>query len=280
MSIQVIKTEEGGETRSLKVSFSGSSWPVTSREIQFLVMGAGSKDEAFEEILRVSPVSEAGLPRQSVRFDGFEGEGVLKFTVSYEAEEQQNSGSSSSGGDDDDDQISFDSTGGTTHIMTSRKQDKWQKDPDPGGMIGWNGKPNEDAEYAGVDIVTAQLRESYTKTMSYSKLSTSYRRKIAYLTGTVNASTFKGWKKGEVLFLGASFSGVKGEKIAVTFNFAIQQNESGMKLGNGVTVSKNGWDYAWTITKTRMENGKPKVEILNAFVDQVYRYEDFGALKI
>lgn len=278
MSIKVIKTEEGSETRSLRVSLSGSSWPVTSREIQFLVMGANSKDEAFNELLRVSPESEAGLPRQSVRFDGFEGEGVLKFTATYEATEQQDSNSAAE--DDDEEQISFDSTGGTTHIMTSRDQVKWQKEPDPGGMIGWNGKANEDAEYAGVDIVTAQLRESYTKTMRYSQLSTTYRRKIAYLTGTVNNATFKGWKKGEVLFLGASFSGVKGDKIAVTFNFAIQQNESNVELAKGVKVNKNGWDYAWTITKTKMENDRPKVEILNAFVDRVYRYEDFGQLKI
>ena len=85
------------------------------------------------------------------------------------------------------------------------------------------------------------------------------------------------------MFLGASFSGsLSGEFITVTFNFAIQQNERNVEVADGLRVNKRGWEYIWTITETvsEGENKAPRVKIINAIVDQVYRYEDFGKLKL
>ncbi|MGN1367108.1 MAG: hypothetical protein ACI406_17190, partial [Victivallis vadensis] len=89
---------------------------------------------------------------------------------------------------------------------------------------------------------------------------------------------------GEVLFLGASFSGsVSGsELITVTYNFAIQQNEENVPIFDGVRVNKKGWEYLWTISRTVAdpETKANRVEIQNAFVDQVYAQADFGQLKL
>jgi hypothetical protein len=62
--------------------------------------------------------------------------------------------------------------------------------------------------------------------MRVSKLSTSYKKKVAALVGKVNSGTFKGWSAGEVMFLGMSYStpAKKAKKVTVTFNFAIQPN--------------------------------------------------------
>lgn len=283
MSISVIRTEEGSETRTHAFSSGKSVWPVTSREVSFLVMGANSKSEAFDAVLDESPEVEDGLLRKSVRFDGFDSEGVLSFTAVYE--QQTESASAGVGGDSSEEpQMSFDCSGGTAHIVQSRYQQRWKAEPNPGGMIGWNGKPGQEAEYAGVDVVTATMRESYTLQMKPSKLTTAYKRTIANLTGTVNSKSFKGWEAGEVLFLGASFSGAEtgNDRITVTFNFAIQQNESAVPISPELAINKRGWEYIWTITKTVDDpNTKTtKVELVNAFVEQVYPYADFGQLKL
>lgn len=283
MSISVIRTEEGSETRTHAFSSGKSVWPVTSREVSFLVMGANSKSEAFDAVLDESPEVEDGLLRKSVRFDGFDGEGVMSFTAVYE--QQAESGSAGVGGDSSEEpQMSFDCSGGTAHIVRSLNQQKWKTEPNPGGMIGWNGKPGQEAEYAGVDVVTATMRESYTLQMRPSQLTTSYKRMLANLTGKVNSKSFKGWEAGEVLFLGASFSGNQSgsDRITVTFNFAIQQNESAVPISPELAINKRGWEYIWTITKTvdDPETKTTKVELVNAYVEQVYPYEDFGKLKL
>ena len=285
MSISVIRTEEGSETRTHTTNTTSgkSAWPVTSREVSFLVMGANSKSEAFDAVLDASPEVEDGLLRKSVRFDGFDGEGVLSFTAVYE--QQTESASAGAGGDSrEEPQMSFDCSGGTAHIVRSLKQTKHADTPDPDGMIGWNGKNGTEAEYAGVDVVTSTMRESYTVQMRPSQLTTAYKRMLANLTGTVNSKSFKGWEAGEVLFLGASFSGAEtgSERITVTYNFAIQQNETGVKVTDKITKDKKGWEYIWTIPKQVYDEAtkKTKVDVKNVFIEQVYRYEDFGKLKL
>ena len=69
----------------------------------------------------------------------------------------------------------------------------------------------------------------------------------------------------------------KSKMVTVTFNFAIQPNESGAKIG-GKSVSKKGFEYVWAISKTSAVNGSPKVEVEGIYVDQVCEYASFSAL--
>lgn len=282
--IQVIRHEDGSETRSRSVNAvtGETSWPVTSREASYLVLGAESKSAAFAAVLDEAPLEEDGLIRRSVRFENFTGDGAMELTVVYE-EPDETDGGTISRDEESEPELSFDCSSGTKHIVRSLNQKKLYPSPDPGGMIGWNGKTGSDADFAGVDVGTATMRETYTKQMRSADLTTAYKRTIANLTNTVNSTSFKGWEAGEVLFLGASFSGGLAEEfITVTFNFAIQQNERNVEVSDGLHVNKRGWEYIWTITKTvsEGENKAPRVKIINAIVDQVYRYEDFGKLKL
>ena len=282
--IQVIRHEDGSETRSRSVNAvtGETSWPVTSREASYLVLNAESKSAAFAAILDEAPLEEDGLIRRSVRFENFTGDGAMELTVVYEEPDEADDGTISSD-EESEPELSFDCSSGTKHIVRSLNQKKLYPSPDPGGMIGWNGKTGSDADFSGVDVGTATMRETYTKQMRSTDLTTAYKRTIANLTNTVNSTSFMGWEAGEVLFLGASFSGsLSGEFITVTFNFAIQQNERNVEVAEGLRVNKRGWEYIWTITETvsEGENKAPHVKIINAIVDQVYRYEDFGKLKL
>ena len=115
--------------------------------------------------------------------------------------------------------------------------------------------------------------------MRLSRLTTAYKRTVASLVGKVNSSSFKGWSAGEVMFLGMSYStpASGAEKVVVTYNFAIQPNESGVKIGDRM-VSKKGFEYVWAISKTIAANGGPRMQLDGIYVDQVCEYASFSSL--
>jgi len=250
-----------------------------SVEIRYIVFEAADEDTALTAVLGVAAKELNDLPLDSIEIDERCGDQTFKINALYKTEDISSSG----GGDDDDDDedptISFDCGGGSKHLLYSLAQKKVFGDKDPGGAIGWNGKTGDDCEITGVDIPTAQLRETYTVQMRVSKLSTSYNKKVAALVGKVNSGTFKGWSAGEVMFLGMSYStpAKKAKKVTVTFNFAIQPNESKVKVG-GKSVSKKGFEYVWAISKTVANNGTPKMQVEGIYVDQVCEYASFSSL--
>ena len=248
----------------------------TSVEIPYIVFEVSSEEEALTAALAEAPQEYQGLPLDSLEIDTRENDTTFKINATYKAETQ-----SSENDDDDDDSstVSFDCGGGSKHLTHSLKQTKSFGTKDAGGAIGWNGKSGSEMEIAGVDVPTAQLRETYTRTMKLSRISTSFKRNVAALVGKVNSGSFKGWSAGEVMFLGMSYScpAKSSTKVTVTFNFAIQPNESGTNVG-GKSVSKKGFEYVWALSKTSAESGVSKAEVEAIYVDQVCEYASFSAL--
>ena len=250
----------------------------TSIEVQYLVFGVTTEEEALTAVHGKAPAESKGLPLDSIEIDTRETNDTFRVNAIYREEEVD---VGDSGGDDDDETPteSFDCGGGTKHLLYSFGQKKVYGDKDAGGAIGWNGKSGDDCEIAGVDVPTAQLRETYTKPMRVSKLTTAFKRKVAGLVGKVNSGSFKGWNAGEVMFLGMSYStpAKKAKKVTVTFNFAIQPNESGVRIA-GKSVTKKGFEYVWAISKTVASSGSPKLEVEGIYVDQVCEYASFSGL--
>lgn len=250
-----------------------------SVEIRYIVFEAADEDAALTAVLGVAAKELQDLPLDAIEIDERCGDQTFKINALYKDEEDTSSGGGDDDDDDDDPTISFDCGGGSKHLLYSLSQKKVFGDKDPGGAIGWNGKTGDDCEITGVDIPTAQLRETYTVQMRVSKLSTSYKKKVAALVGKVNSGSFKGWSAGEVMFLGMSYStpAKKAKRVTVSFNFAIQPNESKVKVG-GKNVSKKGFEYVWAISKTVANNGTPKMQVEGIYVDQVCEYASFSSL--
>lgn len=247
----------------------------TELSLTFGVSGAATKEEAWGYLYSNIPRVHKGMAFTGARSTGFNDE-MWEFVANY----KKASDSQSDDDGDEEAQISFDCSGGTTHIIKSQGQKKHGTNaPDAGGFIGWNGKTGQDCSIAGTDVVSSTMRESYTKYIRRSRLNTNFKRTLARLTGKVNNSSFKGWSRGEVLFLGANFQGAdKGsEKIGVVYNFAIQENEDEVDVG-GVSISKRGWEYVWSISQTTEKDGKIQLVTLGVYVDAVYREVNFGAL--
>jgi hypothetical protein len=273
MAMSVFRTQEGSEIWDSKGN-------VKQHEIKYFVLSPDNKNAAIKAVLDDSPEIDYGLIRSSVRFDGFDDDGNAEITVIYEKEGLSGSFSS------EESTVSFDCGTGTRHVTNAIRQwELWRKPntsiPSPGTFIGWNGKTGPDMQVTGADVPFAQPRETYTKKMRLSQLTTSFKRRVASIVGCVNNAKWKGWEKGEVMFLGCSFSGTSSEEITVTFNFAIQTNETATIADGVPPIRKEGYIYVWTMSETAKStpsSGSPDMKVKAVYAAQVAQYADFASL--
>ena len=81
------------------------------------------------------------------------------------------------------------------------------------------------------------------------------------------------------MFLGCTYSGMENQKAQVTFNFAIQVNETNMKIDDDVpAIKKEGHVFVWTQQQTVTKNGLPDIEVTAVYAAQVADYADFSEL--
>lgn len=268
-----IRVEKSYDAYTKAIDASGA---YTSIEIPFVVFEAADEDEALSAVLNEAAQICNGMYLKSIEIDERTNSSTFKVNAIYT---DDSSSYSSDDENEDEPTLSFDCGGGTKRMTHSIKQTRAYGTKDAGGAIGWNGKSGSEMEIAGVDVPTAQLRETYTRIVKLSKITTNYKRGVAALVGKVNSAAFKGWLPGEVMFLGMSYScpAKSSQKVTVTFNFAIQPNESEAKIGDQA-ISKKGFEYVWALSKTSVDEGVPKSEVEAIYVDQVCEYASFGAL--
>ena len=274
MEMQVKQLQDGSETWDTNGGCTGA-------EIKYLVLNVTTKTAAIQAVLNAAPTTYGGLPLKEVRVDSY-ASGNIEMAAVYAKEES--SGGGSAGDDNEEATESFDCGGGTKHMTHAISQSRVYggSGDDAGGGIGWNGKSGSEAEFSGVDVPCADMRESYTKTISRSKAtSTSYKKRVAELVGKVNSASFKGWAAGEVMFLGCSYSTPSrgAKKVTVTYNFRIMPNESGCKVAGKSCGSKKGFEYLWARSETvQGSDGKPAVEVKSIYKSVVCESGNFSAL--
>lgn len=270
------RVEESYSERDQKVNAKGK---VTEIEIPYIVFEAADEDAA----LSAARSKALGHAVADMELDEVEvTERVNKDTWKVKAIWK----SEDDGDDDDDDEeetssFAFDTGGGTMHRNQSLKTvSKVPNDaPDFNGAIEVDNEGNVN----GVDVTMPVLNFTETHTMNGSRVTTSYKKTVAALTGTVNSSSFRGFSAGEVLFLGAS--GTKRSKKPnapweITFRFAVSPNQSSLQVGKLKVSNKRGWDYLWVRYADKVAENKKNVikEPVAAYVEQVYPEGDFGNL--
>ena len=270
------RVEEAYTERDQKVNAKGK---VVEVEIPYIVFEAADEGAALSAARSKATVESF----EDMELDGVEvTERVNKDTWKVKAiwksegEEEED--------DDDEEETSsfaFDTGGGTMHRNQSLKTvSKVPNDaPDFNGAIEVDNEGNVN----GVDVTMPVLNFTETHTMNGSRVTTSYKKSVAALTGTVNRSGFRGFSAGEVLFLGAS--GTKRSKKPnapweITFRFAVSPNQSGLQVGKLKVSQKKGWDYLWVRYADKVADNKKNVikEPVAAYVEQVYPDGDFGNL--
>ena len=270
------RVEESYTERDQKVNAKGK---VTEIEIPYIVFEAADEDAALSAARsKAASHAVADMELDEVEVTERVNRDTWKVKAIWKSEDE--------GDDDDDDEeesssFAFDTGGGTMHRNQSLKTvAKVPNDaPDFNGAIEVDNEGNVN----GVDVTMPVLNFTETHTMNGSRVTTSYKKSVAALTGTVNRSGFRGFSAGEVLFLGAS--GTKRSKKVnapweITFRFAVSPNQSSMQVGKLKVSQKRGWDYLWVRYADKVADNRKNVikEPVAAYVEQVYPYEDFGNL--
>jgi hypothetical protein len=176
----------------------------------------------------------------------------------------------------------FDTSGGTFHISQSLFTREFKALPKktPTNRYGSINDTGEKVE--GVDIVVQVYEFSETYLFSPFVMTPSYRITLFHLTGRINERKFRGFVTGEVLFKGASGSLDDQGFYQVEFKFAASPGREKFFIGEIPITLKQGWDYAWVnYEKVRdPDSGKPAHRPVEAYIEQVYEYGNFGSLGI
>ena len=257
-----------------------------SLEVPYIVTGIQNiedgENEALNAVREQTPAKYHSLSLQYVEIESRDNDTTYHVKAVYEKNAIPGGGSDEQ---DDEATVSFDCGGGSTMVKNAYSQEVVFGSINPGTAVGWNGKYGDDSEISGVEVPTAQLRETYTKVMPLSRLTTQYKRNVADMVGCVNSTKFKGWEAGEVMFLGMSYSAPdkSSSRVTVTYNFLIQRNERvTINFTNGTTTTydKKGFQYVWSISREAYDekNKQPSVVLKGEFLADVCKYKDFGEL--
>lgn len=271
------RVEEAYSERDETIDAKGN---VIEVEIPYLVFNVDDESAALSAV-KSNHKSVTGMSLESVETVERINDTTWKVKAIYETDEEGGSDDSSSDEDEDTTVFAFDTGGGTKHLNQSLKTDgKYPDDaPDFGGAIGVDNEGNVN----GVEVTMPVLNFTETHTLSGSRVSTSYKKTLAELTGSVNKSGFRGFSAGEVLFLGASGTKRSRKRSApweITYRFAVSPNQAGFKVGDIQVSRKYGWDYLWVRYADKVaESGKNVVKKpVAAYVEMVYPEGDFGRL--
>ena len=271
------RVEEAYSERDQTVNAKGE---VTEIEIPYLVFEAENEDAALAAARsKAASHTVSGMVLDEVEVTERVNRDTWKVKAIWKDEDSDDPDDPDE--DEETTSFAFDTGGGTMHRNQSLKTvSKVPNDaPDFNGAIEVDNEGNVN----GVDVTMPVLNFTETHTMNGSRVTTSYKKTVAALTGTVNSSGFRGFSAGEVLFLGAS--GTKRSKRPnapweITFRFAVSPNQSSLQVGKLKVSNKKGWDYLWVRYADKVAENRKNVikEPVAAYVEQVYPTGDFGNL--
>ena len=271
-----VRVEEAYSERDETIDAKGN---VTEIEIPYFVFNVDDESKALSAV-RSNHKAVTGMTLESVETVERINDTTWKVKAIYEVDEDGEQ--PDDGGEEEETTVfAFDTGGGTKHINQSLKTDGRYPNtaPDFAGAIGVDNEGNVN----GVDVTMPVLNFTETHTLNGGRVTTSYKKTLAALTGTVNSGSFRGFSRGEVLFLGAS--GTKRSKKAsapweITYRFAVSPNQAGLQVGNIKVTRKYGWDYLWVRYADKVAEGGKNVvkKPVAAYVEMVYPEGDFGNL--
>lgn len=242
-----------------------------SRELLYVISGTTSEAIARALLESTIPIVVGNLFLQNYTYQHIGG-GVWEASAQYGLLEPKQPGDSS---------YSFTTAGGSQHITQSKEPisiffDIGNYTPaDFQGAIGVNGDSVE-----GTDITVPIFNFTETHQVPVALVIGAYKKKVFQLTGTVNDAPFKGFAKGEVLFLGASGSQRGAEAWEITYNFAASPNATGITMGDIEDIFKEGWHYLWVRYEDAEDEDKLIRQPRAVYTERVYDYGDFSQLGI
>lgn len=269
--------------------------------LKFVALYSMDERVVYTGLLLVAPIRRNGLPRQKISCDPQKG-GVWFCDVQYGFGPLTQTDDAPENTDPTDDTLlgpeySFDVTAKQIHV-TQSKMTRWSRhkgDAADGPVYSPNSPLHGRAvnvtrdRVEGADIYAGGFELSVTV---QNTLSLPQIRLLRSLCACVNNAPWRGFRAGEVLYLGASGTCKPGNLWSATHKFAIGENKSDVVIrpgdpltgGNGITIpSKFAWDYLW-VTYEEIPDPSGTGYVVqaprDAYVEQMYDYADFTLLEI
>lgn len=236
-------------------------------ELRYVIQGTDDDAIIRSLLFATSPRFYLGLRRGDVRFSPVGGD-VWECSVHYTMREEP--------------QLTFDTGGGSQHVTQSVNTAGRYAAP------GWQAANYQGAigvtedSVAGTDITVPIYNFTETHFIDDALVTQAYKLQLFRLTGRVNNALFKGFAKGELLFLGASGSKRGTDDWEITYRFAASPNVNNLRVGNITGIAKEGWHYLWmrfVDDEDSTANALVKRPV-SAYVEQVYQYGDLTQLGI
>lgn len=180
--------------------------------------------------------------------------------------------------------VSFDTTGGTTHITEALDEDRYGNGPAMQKAIRVNGDSVE-----GCDIVVPTFEWSEDYEIPGGNLKQDYVTAVADLTGKTNNAAFRGFGTGDVLFLGCTGSQKynpnqalysEASVVQLSYRFAYKPRRNGFTVGNVFVFTKGGWEYMWVQYEDDVRDNTHLKKATGVYINKVYEEGDFKTLKL
>lgn len=206
------------------------------KTLRFVILGTDDDTLAYAALLTLSPrlyaIPGAFFPiiltRKSAKLGAYQGGGLWIGTAEYGSQVKSADDETPDDTDSDTDKLGphfgFDTSGGTAHVTQSlstlSKSGRGTiTPPDFKQAIGVTRDGVQ-----GTDIHTPKFE--FTVTREKVNIYMWYLRQLARNTAKTNRLAWKGFRPGEVLFLGASGDYKPGDRWAITYKFSAGENRA------------------------------------------------------
>lgn len=232
-------------------------------------------DDAYILLASTAPVTVRGYPRSVIGPIERINDTTWKGHVTYSNQGSFDPGTS---------EYSFDTGGGTFKRLFAIEH---LYDGSVGNLAtnprrnheGAIGVHEDQVEGVEVPIPVYNWSESYE--VSPSVLTTTYKRNLFMLTGCMNNAPFKGFAKGEVLFLGAQGSQRGYGPVKLAFKFSSLPNATNITVRPGLSLDfKYGWDYMWVEFTPFVEGREMTRKPTHIHNERVVPFANFSLLNI
>jgi hypothetical protein len=175
--------------------------------------------------------------------------------------------------------ISWDSTGGTVRMSTSRATTRYARSgvTAPNFRNAINVRNNE---VEGVDVVTPALKLTFTYRWPKGVMNLAYIKAAAGMVGTTNDATFWTFGAGELLFLGTTGELDPTVATDVQYHFAASSNATGLSIGDIASVAKGGHQYLWVMFDQATDADRLVQRPRACYVETVYGASNFNSFGI
>lgn len=184
----------------------------------------------------------------------------------------------------DESTYQFEVGGATGKIFVGKNKGNYGRsgEPFPPNHRGLINVRSDGTGVDGTEIVVPKYDFSETHFFIPAAIDGAYKAGLFALTAApVNNDDFRGFKAGEVLFLGAQGTYRRSQGYwEINFKFSASPNLTAFDV-DGITVaSKKGWEYMWADTREEKVGVALVRRVSAVHIDQVYDLGDYSVMGI